>query len=145
MESIPHQNFTISYLGTSLRGNPQSKNFCQKTIGKIDRKLNGLKYNQISKGGRLTLINSFLASTPNYLLCLFKAPTIIYKQIKKLWRNFLWNGTDKDMKNHILNWDLCTIPKSYGGLGITKVKDTNLAFLNKWLWTLEEIWPSMSV
>lgn len=108
---ITQQDFSITYLGTPLGGILNQRLFGKKTIGKVDRKLNRWRYNQISKGGRLTLINSSLASTPNYILSLFKAPTIVYKQIEKLWRNFLWNGNSKSMNNHLINWALCTTPK----------------------------------
>ncbi|KAA0025195.1 CACTA en-spm transposon protein [Cucumis melo var. makuwa] len=34
---------------------------------------------------------------------------------------------------YTIKWDICTTPKDFRGLGITKVKDTNHAFLCKWL------------
>lgn len=34
----------------------------------------------------------------------------------------------------MINWDICTLSKDKGGLGLTKVKDTNFALLTKWLW-----------
>ena len=40
----------------------------------------------------------------------------------------------KDGKSHLINWDICTTPKDNGGLGITKVKDTNFTLLSRWLW-----------
>ncbi|TYK18855.1 LINE-1 retrotransposable element ORF2 protein [Cucumis melo var. makuwa] len=85
------QNFPIDYLGTPppLAGKPQSKAFWSNTVEKIHKKLLGWKYTQVSKGGRLTLLNSTLASTPTYLLSLYKAPIQIGKKIERLWRNYL--------------------------------------------------------
>lgn len=133
MEHTP-LGFPYFILGYSIGRKSSIKYFLGKIIDKIDRKLNGWKYNQISKGDRLILINSSLKSTQNYLPSMFKDPISIYKQIEKLWRNFLWNGSGKSVKSHLINWDLCTAPKFHEGLRITKVKDTNFAVLNKWLW-----------
>lgn len=131
---ISLQNLPISYLGTPLVGNPLTKSFQETTIDKVDKKLHGQRYNQISKGGKLTLINSSLSSTPNYLLSLLKAPTCVYKQIENSWRNFLWNCTITTRTRHLINWNLCITPRSNGGLGSQIIRDTNVAFFSKWIW-----------
>ncbi|KAA0050761.1 LINE-1 retrotransposable element ORF2 protein [Cucumis melo var. makuwa] len=97
------QDLSISYLGTPLGGNPLTKSFWETTIDKVDKKLHGWRYNQISKGGKLTLINSSLSSTPNYLFSLFKAPICVYKQIENSWRNFRWNGTNTTRTRPLIN------------------------------------------
>lgn len=43
--------------------------------------INAILY--ISKGGKLTLIQSTLASLPTYMMIVFKAPKSIYKNIEK--------------------------------------------------------------
>lgn len=62
------QFLPVNYLGVHLGGNPNFKSFWNQTIESIHRKLNGWKYNQISKGGRFTLIKSSLISLPTYQL-----------------------------------------------------------------------------
>lgn len=91
----------------------------------IHKKLNGWRYNKISKGGRLTIIKSSLVSLPTYHLYTFKAPTFVYKEIEKYWRNFLWKGNSNQQKVHLIKWGAYTTPKDLGCLGIKKVKDTN--------------------
>ena len=72
-----------------LGGNPRSKPFWDNITEKIQKKLNNWKYSFIAKGGRITFINTSLASLPIYQLSMFKAPTHAYKTIEKYWRNFL--------------------------------------------------------
>lgn len=44
-------------------------------------------------------------------------------------------------------WDIIIVPKNIGGLGIDKIKTTNLALLSKWLWRyqseVESLWRSL--
>ncbi|KAA0056839.1 LINE-1 retrotransposable element ORF2 protein [Cucumis melo var. makuwa] len=124
----------VNYLGVPLGGNPRSRSFWSQTIECIHKKLNGWKYSQISKGGRLTLLKASLSSLPTYQLSTFKAPVSVYKEIEKHWRDFLWGGSEDKQNAHLINWNICTSPKELGGLGISKVKDTNQALLCKWLW-----------
>lgn len=49
-------------------------------------------------------------------------------------RNFLWEGIDKKGGAHLIRWDLATLPHAMGGLGIGRLRDTNMALLSKWLW-----------
>ncbi|MFS8029189.1 putative reverse transcriptase zinc-binding domain-containing protein [Helianthus anomalus] len=85
-------------------------------------------------GGRLTLIKSVLASLPVYYLSLYKAPVKVTKQIEKMMRNFLWAGSNNDKKMSWVAWKIVTTSKKNGGLGITKIRDVNLALLSKWAW-----------
>ncbi|KAA0035248.1 LINE-1 retrotransposable element ORF2 protein [Cucumis melo var. makuwa] len=124
----------FNYLGVPLGGNPRSRSFWGQTIECIHKKLNGWKYSQISKRGRLTLLKASLSSLPTYQLSTFKAPVSVYKEIEKHWRDFLWGGSEDKQNAHLVNWRICTSPKELGGLGISKLKDTNQALLCKWLW-----------
>ncbi|KAA0037454.1 LINE-1 retrotransposable element ORF2 protein [Cucumis melo var. makuwa] len=103
---------------------------------KLERsqKTDSWRYSQISKGGRLTLIKSSLTSLPTYQLSTFRAPVSVYKEIEKHWRDFLWKGNQERQSSNLINWKTCTSPKEWGGLGITKLKDTNKALLCKWMW-----------
>ena len=87
--------------------------------------------------GTHTLPQASLFSLPTYQFFVLKAPTTIYKNIEKIWRNFLW-GSNLDnitsYTSHLFNWDIVTSPKEKGGLGISKLKSTNNALLCKWLW-----------
>ena len=57
------------------------------------------KRQYLSKGGRITLIKSTLASMPIYQLSLFRMPKLVAKRLEKLRRDFLWGGGKHGKKN----------------------------------------------
>ncbi|TYK29578.1 LINE-1 retrotransposable element ORF2 protein [Cucumis melo var. makuwa] len=63
---ISKGHLPTSYLGMPLGGKPSSSNFWDNVLQKIQKKLSSWKYSQLSKGGRITLINSTLESLPIY-------------------------------------------------------------------------------
>lgn len=120
-----------SILGSSFGGNPLSKSLRENIEEKIHKKLNNGKYANISKGGRLTLINASLYNMPTYQLSVFKVLVSVYKVIEKHWRDFLWKCANEATGSNITNWSKVTSPNNKGGLGITNSRSTNFAFLNK--------------
>ena len=80
------------YLGMPLGGNPCSRAFWEPVISKISKRLDGWKRAFLSKGGRLTLIEAVLAAIPTYDLSLFRMPSRVFKEIEKIFRDFLWKG-----------------------------------------------------
>ncbi|TYK05808.1 LINE-1 retrotransposable element ORF2 protein [Cucumis melo var. makuwa] len=124
----------LTYLGVPLGGNPKSNIFWRNIEDRIQKKLNNWKYAHISKGGRLTLIKSTLSSLSIYQLSVFQAPPSTYKNIEKLWRNFLWKGSFGLKGSHLINWSIVTKLKEEGGLGISRLQVINQALLSKWLW-----------
>ncbi|TYK29463.1 LINE-1 retrotransposable element ORF2 protein [Cucumis melo var. makuwa] len=93
--------FPINFLGVPLGGKPITKAFWKNIDGKINKKLASWKYSMLSKGGKITLIKSTLASLPTYQLAVFKAPASIYKSIEKSWRNFFWKSQTEAHKLHL--------------------------------------------
>ncbi|KAA0065894.1 LINE-1 retrotransposable element ORF2 protein [Cucumis melo var. makuwa] len=136
--NFPTRPFPIDYLGVPLGGKPNSKGFWTNIVDKIQKKLNGWKYSQLSKGGKLTLIQASLSSLPTYQLSVFKAPNGVGKSIEKCWRDFLWKNKNDSKCTNLVRWSIVTTPKCKRGLGITNVKDTNIALLCKWLWRFQE-------
>ncbi|XP_058733672.1 uncharacterized protein LOC131605316 [Vicia villosa] len=58
--------------------------------------------------------------------------------------NFLWGGVGEKRKVHWVNWKTICLPVEKGGLGIRRIKDFNIALLNKWRWRIfsgsEALW-----
>ncbi|KAJ9682385.1 hypothetical protein PVL29_018325 [Vitis rotundifolia] len=98
------------------------------------KKLACWKRQYISKGGRLTLIKSTLASSPIYQLSLFRMPKLVAKRLEKIQRDFLWGGGSLEKKIHLINWEVVCTQKAKGGLGIRKIETLNKALLGKWIW-----------
>ncbi|KAA0036166.1 LINE-1 retrotransposable element ORF2 protein [Cucumis melo var. makuwa] len=90
--NIPTKPFPVDYLRVPLLGKPNSKGLWTNIVDKIQKKLNDWKYSQLSKGGKLTLIQASLSSLPTYQLSVFKAPIGVGKSNEKHWRDFLWKN-----------------------------------------------------
>ena len=90
------------------------------------RRLALWKRQYISKGGRITVIKTTMASMPLYQMSLFRMPKIVARRLEKLQRDFLWGGSNLEKKAHLVNWEVVCADKEKGGLGLRK-----LALLNK--------------
>ena len=104
-----------------------------KTIGSI-LYLFPWKKAFLSRGGRLTLIQSVLSSLLIYYLSLFKAPISVITTLEKIMRDFFWEGGDLVGGDHLVGWEEVCHAKEKGGLGIGNLEKRNKAFLIKWLW-----------
>ena len=100
----------------------------------VRRSLALWKRQYISKGGRITLIKSTLASMPIYQMSIFKMPKIVARRLEKVQRDFLWGGGNLEGKIHLVNWEVVCTDKDKGGLGLRKLAMLNKALLGKWIW-----------
>uniref|UniRef100_A0A2N9HQT2 Reverse transcriptase domain-containing protein n=1 Tax=Fagus sylvatica TaxID=28930 RepID=A0A2N9HQT2_FAGSY len=122
------------YLGMPLGAQYKALNVWNSVLEKIERRLASWQTLYLSKGGRLTLLKSTLASLPTYFLSLFTIPVSVARRIEKLQRNFLWGGMGDIQKYHLVSWDQICSPIPYGGLGVKNLILFNKALLGKWLW-----------
>jgi len=91
---------------------------------KFQRRLVGWTSKLLSKGGRLTLVQSALWSIPIYYMSLFTIPASISCQLEKIMRDFLWSNNEVETGSHWVKWhDVC--PPKRGGLGIRSLRDMN--------------------
>ena len=133
-------HFPILLKGGGLRRGPSPfrfENMWLKVDGveeRMRRKLALWKRQYMSKGGRITLIKSTLASIPIYQLSLFRMPKLVAKRLEKLQRDFLWGGGSLERKIHLIYWEVVCTQKEKGGLGIRKIDLLNKALLGKWIW-----------
>jgi hypothetical protein len=106
------------YLGMPLGAQYKALNVWNSVLEKIERRLTSWQTLYLSKGGRLTLLKSTLASLPTYFLSFFTIPVSVTRRIEKLQRNFLWGGMGDAPKYHLVSWDQVCSPIPYGGLGV---------------------------
>ncbi|XP_059285619.1 uncharacterized protein LOC132039092 [Lycium ferocissimum] len=103
-------------------------------LERCEKKLTRWKSQYLSLGGRLTLINSVLDALPTYLMSLLPIPKDIEKKINKVRREFLWHE-NKDKKGYnLVEWQIVTLSKQHGGMGIKDLRLHNQSLLQKWLW-----------
>lgn len=53
-------------------------------------------------------------------------------------RDFLREGSDKRRKDHLVNWDVVSLPNSEEGLGMGHIIEKNIALHGKWLWRIPQ-------
>ncbi|RVW40617.1 putative ribonuclease H protein [Vitis vinifera] len=122
------------YLGLPLGAPHKASSMWDGVEEKMRRRLALWKRQYISKGGRVTLIKSTLASMPIYQLSLFQMPQDVARRLEKLQRDFLWGGGSLERKVHLINWEVVCAQKEKGGLGIRRIALLNKVLLGKWLW-----------
>ncbi|KAJ0488248.1 putative reverse transcriptase zinc-binding domain-containing protein [Helianthus annuus] len=127
-------SFPFKYLGLMVGANMNRINNWKSVYDVFDARLAKWKARLLSIGGRITLIKAVLESIPNYYFSLYKVPVQVVKDLEAKIRNFLWGGEDSVKKLHWVAWDRVSLPKKYGGLGLSKLKNTNIALLSKWGW-----------
>ena len=66
------------------------------------KKLARWKSQYISKGGKIPLIRSTLASMPIYFTFVFSLPKRVKLRIEQIQRNFLWGGGALEQKPHLV-------------------------------------------
>ncbi|WMV60154.1 hypothetical protein MTR67_053539 [Solanum verrucosum] len=108
-----------------LGAKSKSIDIWNSVIEKCEKKLAKWKSQYLSKGGRLTLINSVLDALPTYMMSLFPIPP---------GRNFLWQGNKEKKSFHLVKWEEVMTSKENGGLGIKNLKLQSKALSMKWLW-----------
>lgn len=74
----------LKYLGLPLGGQSHLTSFWDPMIEKVDKMLASWKKNNISFGGRITLIKAVLANIPIYYMSMFSIPSKVAKKIEQL-------------------------------------------------------------
>lgn len=124
----------FNYLGITVGANMNRINSWRPVYDVFETRLSKWKAGSLSIGGRLTLIRSVLESLPMYYFSLYKVPCKVIKDLESIMSNFLWGGSKDVYKMHWVSWDRISTPKNRGGLGVCKLRVSNIALLAKWVW-----------
>lgn len=63
-------------------------------------------------------------------------PKACLHEIKKLYLSFIWGDSEEHRKVHLVKWDVITLPKFLGGLGIRRLNVMNNACILKFNWVI---------
>lgn len=88
-------------------------------IEKIQNNLAGWKSKLLSKAGKLVLIKLAASLITDYYIQCHSLFIKVCNTIDKLIRDFLWGTTEEKRKHHMVNWHTVTLPKDWGGLGLS--------------------------
>ena len=98
-------NLPTTYLGMPLGANSTSIAIWNGVLEKCEKKLSNWKSKYLSRGGRLTLVNSVLDALPAYIMWIFPTPINVIKRIENIRRDFFWQGTEDKNKFHLVKWE----------------------------------------
>lgn len=105
----------------------------QPLVDRILKKIAGWRGKLLSLAARDMLLRTCLASIPVYLLSFIQFPKWAIKLLNTQLGNYLWNDTVENHKYHLANWELVSMRKEYGGLGLPNLRDLNISLLASWL------------
>ncbi|KAM0052343.1 hypothetical protein Hdeb2414_s0007g00247151 [Helianthus debilis subsp. tardiflorus] len=108
-------------------------NHWNSILDTFDKRLSIWKASTLSIRG-LALLKSVMETLPTYFFSLFKAPCKIIDQLKAKRRQFFRGGNEDKHKMSWVSWKVITSPIKEGGLGLTSLKEANIALLSKWWW-----------
>lgn len=115
------ERLPFKYLGIPIKVTRLSKQDVAPVIEKMEKRLAGWKSKILSRGGRLTLINSTLSTIPTYLMSFYKFPKWAIKEMDKIRRNFFWANNQDGKGIHTISWKSICRPLDMGGLGLIDV------------------------
>jgi len=102
-------------------------------MDKILKKVASWRGRLLSSAARVVLVKTCLASIPIYLLSFLKFPKWAIKLIKKQMDNCLWDDSVEHHKYHLVNWEIVSMCRDFGGLGIPNLRDLNICLIGSWL------------
>ena len=91
------------YLGLPLGAPNKASSVWDGVEKRVRRRLAHWKRQYISKGGRITLINSMMASMPLYQMSIFCMPKLVARRSEKSQKDFLWGGGNLERKVYLVN------------------------------------------
>jgi hypothetical protein len=119
--NIALSSFPCKYLGHPLHFKKSTRSMLQPLVQKVGNRLPGWKRCLLSYPGRETLIKTVLSAMPTFFLTIFKMRKWAISRIDKYRRGLLWKGKDGENVSGVhcsVNWQTCTGPRKWGGLGI---------------------------
>jgi hypothetical protein len=126
----------FKYLGLPIGANPRRVATWEPLLASLRKRLSAWGNKYVSRGGRIVLLNSVLNAIPIFYLSFLKIPVQVWKQVRRIQREFLWGGRRGRKRISWIKWDVICLPKKKGGLGVRDIRVVNISLLAKWRWKL---------
>ncbi|KAG8375096.1 hypothetical protein BUALT_Bualt10G0064800 [Buddleja alternifolia] len=114
---------------------------------KMTKKLASWKISNLSQAARLVLIKSVAQALPLYHMATYLLPRNLSTNLDRIMMRFWWGAEPDKSPMALKNWDSICLPKDFGGLGLRKMHDANLAMMAKITWKVavgqDEVWVKM--
>lgn len=91
---------------------------CEPLIQQVKSKINIWTAKILSFAGRLVLINIVIAGISNFWCATITIPKKVHRIIHFLCGVYLWKGTVEGNHSAKVSWEVATLAKEEGGLGI---------------------------
>ena len=123
----------IRYLGCQIGVDLPPEAHVAPLLTMLRRKLLHWSSAQLSLAGRVVVANNVLLASIWFVAssCMFSRSCL--EQLRRLIRNFIWSGKDKDNVRAKVAWKTLIQPKSKGGLGLIDPWQQSKALLSKFL------------
>lgn len=72
-----------------------------------------------------------MTAIPEYSIQTMKVPATVIQELERISRQFFWDDEEKKRKLHTLSWEILCKPKTFGDLGIRRMKEKSQALLTK--------------
>ena len=134
MKKLPIDAF---YLGSPMSSSKSKTKDFRFLIDKIENRLKGWRYKNISWVGRKTLIKFVAQALPTYAFSTVDILMAVCSKMDSIIRRFWWNPK-KDKGNYLgwKAWDMLCLPNHLGGLGFRQSKVFNQALIAKLSWMI---------
>lgn len=133
-------------LGVPILHKKLNKETYMFILEKVNQRLSSWKARSLSLASRVTLTKSVLQALPTYVMQIVKLPKSLCKEVDKVCRSFIWDSDQRKL-THLIVWDNVCKPKQFGGLGLRRTRDSNLAFMMRDSWRFctsnDALWPSV--
>jgi hypothetical protein len=127
----PIAQLPCKYLGLPLTAIKISRTLLQPVTNRISGRLPGWIPWLMSFGGRVQMVNSVLTAIRNYFMACIEWDEGSINAVDKIRRFFLWKNREGQVNGGhcLVSWDIVTLPKKNGGLGIRNLRHHNRALI----------------